>query len=55
MKKTFFPLALSATLFALCFPALAQQSEKVPRIGYLSSSDAATESTRAEAIRLALR
>ena len=33
----------------------AQQSKKVPRIGYLSSGDAARESTRAEAIRLALR
>jgi hypothetical protein len=31
------------------------QPKKVPRIGYLSSSDPATESTRAEAIRLALR
>ena len=35
--------------------ALAQQPKKVPRIGYLSSSDPATEFTRAEAIRLALR
>ena len=37
------------------FPADAQQPKKVPRIGYLSSVDAATESARAEAIRLALR
>ena len=35
--------------------AQGQQPKKVPRIGYLSSVDAATESTRAEAIRLALR
>ena len=35
--------------------AEAQQPKKVPRIGYLSSSDPATESARAEAIRLALR
>ena len=35
--------------------AEAQQPKKIPRIGYLSSSDPATESTRAEAIRLALR
>jgi putative ABC transport system substrate-binding protein len=35
--------------------AEAQQPTKIPRIGYLSSSDAATESTRAEGIRLALR
>ena len=35
--------------------AEAQQPKKVPRIGYLSPSDPATESTRSEAIRLALR
>ena len=35
--------------------AEAQQAKKVPRIGYLSSSDAASESNRFEAIRLALR
>jgi len=33
----------------------AQQPKKVPRIGYLSSQDPATESARADAIRLALR
>ena len=33
----------------------AQQPKKVSRIGYLSPIDPATESTRAEAIRLALR
>ena len=33
----------------------AQQPKKVPRIGYLSSVDPASESTRSEAIRLALR
>ena len=33
----------------------AQQPKKVPRIGYLSATDPATESTRSEAIRLALR
>ena len=35
--------------------AEAQQPKKVPRIGYLSSSDPTRESARAEAIRLALR
>jgi len=35
--------------------AEAQQPKKVPRIGYLAASDAARESARAEAIRLALR
>jgi putative ABC transport system substrate-binding protein len=42
-------------LLALPFPARAQQSKKVPRIGYLSGVDAATESARSEGIRLALR
>src|SRR6266436_7709601 len=35
--------------------AEAQQPKKVPRIGYLTSSDPATESTRSEGIRQALR
>jgi putative ABC transport system substrate-binding protein len=35
--------------------ASAQQPKKVHRIGYLASRDAATESTRSEGIRLALR
>ena len=42
-------------LFALCLSAEAQQPKKVPRIGYLSALDPASESTRSEAIRLALR
>ena len=42
-------------LFALCVSAQAQQPKKVPRIGYLSAVDPASESARAEAIRLALR
>ena len=54
-EKRIFGIALSAMLFALCFPAEAQQPKKVPRIGYLSSNDPATESTRSEAVRLALR
>jgi putative tryptophan/tyrosine transport system substrate-binding protein len=53
MKKKIAVLTLCATLFA--FSAQAQQSTKIPRIGYLSNSDAATESTRSETIRLALR
>ena len=44
-----------ALLFALCVFAEAQQPKKVPRIGYLSPLDPASESTRSEAIRLALR
>src|SRR4030095_1814641 len=41
----------------ICFALFieAQQPKKVPTIGYLSASDAARESSRAEAIRRALR
>ena len=44
-----------AVLLAFSVIAEAQQPKKVPRIGYLSPSDPARESTRAEGIRLALR
>ena len=54
MTKKIFSLTLGALLLALCFPAKAQQANKVPRIGDLSPGDAASESTRSEAIRLAL-
>jgi putative ABC transport system substrate-binding protein len=50
-----FVFVVGAMLLALSFPAEAQQPKKVPRIGYLSSVDPARESTRSEAIRLALR
>src|SRR5262245_1956951 len=55
MKKKITVFPLCAMLFALSYSALAQQSKKVPRIGYLSLLDPASESPRAEAIRLALR
>src|SRR5262245_15829954 len=49
-------VCLPLTVFLLTVSlAEAQQPKKVPRIGYLSNNDAALESTRAEAIRLALR
>ena len=48
-------VALVVTLATCGAVAEAQQPKKVPRIGYLSSFDPARESTRAEAIRLALR
>ena len=54
-KRKLGSFALFALLFALCVPAEAQQPKKVHRIGYLSTNDPADESTRAEAIRLALR
>src|SRR5262245_43866413 len=55
MKRKFTALTLSAMLFALCASAEAQQPKKVPRIGYLSPTDPATDSPRAEGLRLALR
>src|SRR4029453_11552618 len=55
MSKRIFCFARCAMLFALCSSAPAQQSKKVPRIGYISASDPATDATRYEEIRLALR
>ena len=55
MRNNVIRVALCAMLFALCFSAEAQQPKKVPRIGYLSAIDPATESTRSEPIRQALR
>jgi putative ABC transport system substrate-binding protein len=55
MKKIFIRLALSATLLALCFPALAQQPTKIPRIGYLSTSDTGADFGRFDGIRQHLR
>jgi putative tryptophan/tyrosine transport system substrate-binding protein len=53
-KKLFY-LALAVLLLPLNVRAQAQQPKKVPRIGYLSNTDPANESARAEGIRLALR
>ena len=55
MRKNVICLTLCAVLLALCDSAGAQQPTKVSRIGYLVSRDPATESTRSEAIRRALR
>jgi len=55
MKKKISVLTLCALLFALCGSVEAQQPKKVARIGYLSQLDLASESTRSEPIRLALR
>ena len=48
-------VAVCAMLFALWSVAEAQQPKKVPRLGYLSNGDPASDSTRSKAIRLALR
>jgi putative tryptophan/tyrosine transport system substrate-binding protein len=56
MKKAAVPSILfAAMLLAVAVLVEAQQPKKVPRIGYLSAFEPATESTRSEAIRLALR
>jgi putative tryptophan/tyrosine transport system substrate-binding protein len=56
MKKASAPSILVAMmLLAVGVTAQAQQPKKVFRIGYLSPVDAATDSPRAEGIRLALR
>jgi ABC-type uncharacterized transport system substrate-binding protein len=55
MKYIVGPLAIFVTLAARGAVAQAQQQKKVHRIGYLAQLDPAFESTRSEAIRLALR
>ena len=54
MKKAAVPI-LVAVMLTVAVVTEAQQPMKVPRIGYLSNTDAATDSARAEGIRLALR
>jgi putative ABC transport system substrate-binding protein len=55
MKKAALLSILVVVQLAIGVTADAQQPKKVPRIGYLSGSDTASDSARAEAIRLALR
>ena len=55
MTRKILSVVLTILFLAAVDPAEAQQPKKVPRIGYLSKTDPATESARAEAIRLALR
>ena len=55
MKHIIGLLGIFVTLAACGTAALAQQPTKLFRIGYLSSRNPATESARAETIRLALR
>jgi len=56
IKNVFVFICSLLTVFLLTvFSVEAQQPKKIPRIGYLGASDRASESTRAEAIRLALR
>jgi putative tryptophan/tyrosine transport system substrate-binding protein len=56
MKRAALPsILVVVVLLVVAAIAEAQAPKKVPRIGYLSSSDPARESTRSEVIRLALR
>src|SRR5262249_14028108 len=56
MNKVAVPSFLVAVmLLAGAVLAEAQQPAKIPRIGYLSTTDPATDSARVEGIRLALR
>ena len=55
MHKNITRRAFCSMLLALPFPAQAQQTKKVPLIGYLSSGNPTSESARSEGIRLALR
>ena len=54
-RKKAFCLAVGALFFALYSFVSAQQSNRIPRIGYLSAVDRATDLPRAEGIRRALR
>jgi putative ABC transport system substrate-binding protein len=55
MRKKIFATTLASLILLSVCRADAQQPKKVHRIGYLSSGDAASDSARSEAIRLALR
>src|SRR5882724_8718010 len=55
MSGKIFVWLLTTVLLSIAPPSEAQQPKKIPRIGYLSSQEPARESTRAEAIQLALR
>jgi putative ABC transport system substrate-binding protein len=54
MKKTIRALGLYAMLFALCFPAQAQQPMKIPRIGFLNATSRSDISARIDAFRRGL-
>src|SRR4029434_9097884 len=55
MKKAAVPILVAVILLTVAVVTEAQQPKKVSRLGYLSNADAATDSARAEGIRLALR
>ena len=55
MNQRIFALVLCAVLFALCFSAQAQQTTKIPRIGYLAVVPLSTMAARNEPFRQGLR
>ena len=55
MTQRVFGLAVAALLFAVCFPAEAQQANKTRRVGFLIASSATEQQLRLEAFRQALR
>jgi len=55
MRDKIFYLALWAVLLALSFPAGAQQSGKIPRIGFLGAASASGYAPQLEAFRRGLR
>jgi putative ABC transport system substrate-binding protein len=55
MKRFIGLLSIFVTLAAGGLAVQAQQPTKIPRIGYLTTNDSVLESSRSEAIRLALR
>jgi hypothetical protein len=54
-KAALLSILLVAVQLAVAVIAYAQQPKKVSRIGYLSNTDPAGESTRSEAIRVAVQ
>jgi putative ABC transport system substrate-binding protein len=55
VRKKTLVFALYAVLFALCFPAEAQQPAKITRIGYLDAVSLSVNAARVEAFRQGLR
>src|SRR5262245_26662119 len=55
MKKKIPGIAISAMLFALCCIAEAQQTKKIPRIGYVTTSFPSEVTGRVDALREGLR
>jgi putative ABC transport system substrate-binding protein len=55
MRKTVISVSLTALFYALCLPVWAQQSEKIPRIGYLAGASLSAITYRTKAFREGLR